>query len=470
MLCSPHGLNAFPTTDDSYSTPTSSEQQNTELSCFNYFRSYFDLESPEKILRLHRSEHIAFLNQNLKGLSAAYESLDASQPWLLYWITHSLDLLGAYPLHLTSSIILRLKQCQHSDGGFGGGFGQLAHLATTYAAVNALVACGTEEAYAAIDRPGLYRFLLRMKTEDGSFHMHSGGEVDIRGCYCALSVARLTNMLTPELTAGVAAHITRCQTYEGGLGPFPGREAHGGYMFCGLAALGILGQYGAINMPNALDWVVKRQMCVEGGFQGRTNKLVDGCYSFWQGGCFPLFYEIFRTNCRELPKDTVEAAKDEEVSGAAEEEEEWETVSEDSDDGEGKIKQLRPKPKKSPVSSRNINDEGALFLSQHALQGYILVCCQDYRGGLRDKPGKTRDLYHTCYCLSGLAAAQFLPKPLTTLETTDGSGCDGQSDVVTGMPENMLLRPHPLHNVLATKCARALAYFRELPSPPLPAS
>lgn len=21
---------------------------------------------------------------------------------------------------------------------------------------------------------------------------------------------------------------------------------------------------------------------VEGGFQGRTNKLVDGCYSFWQ--------------------------------------------------------------------------------------------------------------------------------------------------------------------------------------------
>ena len=22
--------------------------------------------------------------------------------------------------------------------------------------------------------------------------------------------------------------------------------------------------------------------------QGRTNKLVDGCYSFWQGGLFPV--------------------------------------------------------------------------------------------------------------------------------------------------------------------------------------
>ena len=25
-----------------------------------------------------------------------------------------------------------------------------------------------------------------------------------------------------------------------------------------------------------------------GGFRGRTNKLVDGCYSWWVGGCFAL--------------------------------------------------------------------------------------------------------------------------------------------------------------------------------------
>jgi protein farnesyltransferase subunit beta len=28
------------------------------------------------------------------------------------------------------------------------------------------------------------------------------------------------------------------------------------------------------------------------------------------------------------------------------------------------------------------------------------------RGGLRDKPGKGADYYHTCYCLSGLSSAQ----------------------------------------------------------------
>lgn len=37
-------------------------------------------------------------------------------------------------------------------GGFGGGPGQFPHLAPTYAAVNALVILGTEEAYKVIDR------------------------------------------------------------------------------------------------------------------------------------------------------------------------------------------------------------------------------------------------------------------------------------------------------------------------------
>jgi protein farnesyltransferase subunit beta len=31
-------------------------------------------------------------------------------------------------------------------------------------------------------------------------------------------------------------------------------------------------------------------MRLSGGFQGRTNKLVDGCYSFWQGALFPLLH------------------------------------------------------------------------------------------------------------------------------------------------------------------------------------
>ena len=47
--------------------------------------------------------------------------------------------------------------------------------------------------------------------------------------------------------------------------------------------------------PSASDpprWASQRQGSVEGGFNGRTNKLVDGCYSFWQGGLFPLLQRL----------------------------------------------------------------------------------------------------------------------------------------------------------------------------------
>ena len=30
------------------------------------------------------------------------------------------------------------------------------------------------------------------------------------------------------------------------------------------------------------------QQTPEGGFSGRTNKLVDACYSWWVGGCWSL--------------------------------------------------------------------------------------------------------------------------------------------------------------------------------------
>lgn len=87
--------------------------------------------------------------------------------------------------------------------------------------------------------------------------------------------------------------------------------------------------------------------------QGRTNKLVDGCYSFWQGGIFPLLHELLK--------------------------------------------------------SEDALPENRWLFEHRALQEYLLVCCQDSRGGLIDKPGKSRDYYHTCYTLSGLSVAQNMP-------------------------------------------------------------
>ena len=61
----------------------------------------------------------------------------------------------------------------------------------------------------------------------------------------------------------------RCQTYEGGFGGVPGMEAHGGYSFCGLAALMFLRKGRLCNIDTLLKWAANRQMRVEGGFQVR---------------------------------------------------------------------------------------------------------------------------------------------------------------------------------------------------------
>ena len=59
-----------------------------------------------------------------------------------------------------------LRRCQHPEGGFCGGPGQLPHLAPTYAAVNALCTIGTDEALAVIDRTTLAHFIRRMRDSE----------------------------------------------------------------------------------------------------------------------------------------------------------------------------------------------------------------------------------------------------------------------------------------------------------------
>ncbi len=101
-------------------------------------------------------------------------------------------------------------------GGFGGGPQQLPHGAPTYASVLALLTIGTPESLSVINRPALYRQFLSLKDPlSGGFRIHKDGEIDSRGTYTILAVARLVNILTPELTRGTGQFLLRCQTYEG---------------------------------------------------------------------------------------------------------------------------------------------------------------------------------------------------------------------------------------------------------------
>ncbi|KAI8833062.1 farnesyltransferase, CAAX box, beta [Chytriomyces cf. hyalinus JEL632] len=400
--------------DDNQTTSTSELQAETEESIFALLANH-QTEESSRSLFLTRTAHVRFLKSAFKGLGRGFVSLDASKPWILFWIIHALDLLEE-PL-LTEErerAIDTLSRCQNdTSGGFGGGAGQLSHLATTYAAVHALAAIGTAEAFDSIvNRKKLYNWILSLKQPNGSFIMHYGGEVDVRGSYCVASVCKLLNMLTPEITENMGAFIASCQSYEGGMGSFPGVEAHGGYTFCAMAAMEILQETNRLDARALTEWTVSRQMELEGGFHGRTNKLVDGCYSFWVGGIFPIL------DAMSLRKDG------------------------------------------SPAWSKTAAPFNGI-LNRDALQEYILICCQAPKGGLRDKPDKSvcrsPDFYHTCYCLSGLSIAQHTYSWST--ETLEFSVVENTARVV-GVANNKLPATHPVHNIRMDRVLFMQAYFQ----------
>lgn len=143
--------------DDGHNTTTTRAQHGLERKLLPFHKRFSESTHSQwtQILTLQRESHIAYLHRHLKRLPKHFLVLDASRTWLVYWILHSLSLLDA-PLPdspTTEAIISFLGQCQHKDGGFGGGPGQIPHLAATYAAVMALVIIGTEESLSIIDGP-----------------------------------------------------------------------------------------------------------------------------------------------------------------------------------------------------------------------------------------------------------------------------------------------------------------------------
>jgi len=270
-------------------------------------------------------------------------------------------------------------------------------------------------------------------TPPCGYRMHHDGEVDVRATYTLCAMASLLNILTESLAEGMIDHIVSCQTFEGGFGGVPYAEAHGGYTFCALAALHILVTATTANTPTAdgggsirtledcqgLDtealrgWLSRRQMGYEGGFQGRSNKLVDGCYSYWIGGAIAVL-DLGTGSRREIYSssgcDVCEDSDDQKINDGLRknfdsgvfawnnEVDKFGILRSTHDHGDDDNHDVD--------ENKNDTDEGGLTFDQKLLQRYILLCGQDINGGLRDKPSKPRDFYHTCYNLSGLSVSQ----------------------------------------------------------------
>lgn len=82
-----------------------------------------------------------------------------------------------------------------------------------------------------------------------------------------MAIGGLLN-LPKELFIGVPLFVASCQSYDGGVGPIPFVESHGGYTFCGLASLCIMQSH------NLLDLCALRVMHLH-NFLSRTGSKKD---------------------------------------------------------------------------------------------------------------------------------------------------------------------------------------------------
>lgn len=270
--------------------------------------------------------------------------------------------------------------------------------------------------------------------------MHHDGEIDVRASYTVFSVAKLLNIFTPSLASTLTVDfIASCQTYEGGFGSEPFTEAHGGYAFCAAAALQLVDRLDStsIDLDALRGWLVRRQLGYEGGFSGRANKLVDGCYSFWQGGALTIVSAHYANDYEERSGVIISNNSRGDV---------WAPTQSDA------------KKDAAPKGCDNDPLDYTMLFDKPMLQRYILLCAQEVSGGLRDKPSKPRDFYHSCYNLSGLALSQH--SGIAT-PSSDESNSVGEEGGDFGHPTfSRVASSHPCYNIRLSRVQTVLKHFQ----------
>lgn len=178
----PDLFTSLPPIRDLLNTQSSKVQEETIQECLPFLSGvepgakYNDHGVPH----LERQRHIQFLHKCLKKLPAPYVAADASRPWMFYWVLAGLSTLGEDVSPYRESLISTVRPIQNVSGGFGGGNGQMSHLAPTYGIVLALAMVGGNKALDIIDRRAMWKWLGALKQPDGGFQVSVGGEEDIR--------------------------------------------------------------------------------------------------------------------------------------------------------------------------------------------------------------------------------------------------------------------------------------------------
>ncbi|XP_076917726.1 geranylgeranyl transferase type-1 subunit beta-like [Bidens hawaiensis] len=268
-----------------------------------------------------RERHIRYLEMNYQILPSPYEGQEIIHLTLAYFIISGLHILQALDRIDREAVIDWVLSLQAhpkneddlNNGQFYGFHGSKSsqfhsvddevsvpnnsHLASTYCALAILKIVDYD--FSLIDSGSISMSMKHLQQSDGSFMpIHTGAETDLRFVYCAAVISSLLDNWSGIDKEKAKNYILSCQSYDGGFGLIPGQESHGGATYCAVASLRLMGfieddivskstSSCIIDVPMLLEWCLQRQ-AVDGGFQGRPNKVSDTCYAFWVGGVLKI--------------------------------------------------------------------------------------------------------------------------------------------------------------------------------------
>ncbi|XP_045216275.2 geranylgeranyl transferase type-1 subunit beta-like [Mercenaria mercenaria] len=273
-----------------------------------------------------REKHIKFFQRCLQILPARYSSLDTSRMTIAFFAISGLDMLNAldtlekdkkniidwiYSLQVLPNIQeSNMNHCgfrgcssmgnpydskQAKDSGipYDG-----AHIAMTYTALATLLILGDD--LSNVNREVILVALRNLQLQDGSFRpVCEPSENDMRFVYCASCICYMLNDWSGMDVDKAVGYIKNSLSYEGGVGQGPYLEAHGGSTFCAVASLVLMNKLDSALTDREVKclkrWCIFRQ---QSGFQGRPNKPIDTCYSFWVGATLQLLDSYNFVNCQ----------------------------------------------------------------------------------------------------------------------------------------------------------------------------
>ncbi len=298
------------------------------------------------VMSFSKEYHINYFLGCLSGLNSAYCSLDATRLTVVYFSVIALDTLGAldkvdkniicnyiYGLQIGVNDLGQNSLCKDCSrpsvkgaGGFLGGsylgtpFREYSssttatpghdescqcisfeymqgHLAMAYTSLATLITLGDD--LSRLDRITLLKSIKYLQLSNGSFRATNlGTECDMRFVYCACAISYMLGDWNYIDINSMLTFIKSCQTYEGGFSLIPNMEAQGGATYCAIASLTLCNKLhdtlDTKSIKSLESWCERRALDT-GGYNGRTNKVADSCYSFWIGGTMQML-DSFNTD------------------------------------------------------------------------------------------------------------------------------------------------------------------------------